>query len=103
MTYTPRQSLSIKIAKQIFAAQHPFGVKRTQGERNEDAHFIEQQAYHENIMKYIDEYVDEQKRLYAESVINTETTAVYSKADTPEKQASQVMANVKAQQRARIK
>ena len=55
--YDERESLSIKIAKQIFPILHPYGVKRTQGEKNEDAHYIEQQVYHENIMKYIDDYV----------------------------------------------
>lgn len=51
-----RTTLSIKIAKQIFIAIHPYGLKRTNGEKNEDAHFIENQKYHENIMDLVDQY-----------------------------------------------
>jgi hypothetical protein len=45
-----------KIARQIVALQYPHG-KRTNGEMNEDAHFISQSPYVKNIFKLVDEFV----------------------------------------------
>lgn len=45
--------------------------------------------------------INSQKIAHGEMVISTETKAVYSKADTIEKAAQQIMANVKSQQRQR--